>query len=480
MIVKKGLVHKILAPIGWAVLFLFIILTAIFSFYRLRGPIAEERAALVLIRKSYYPLMHGINAFPLLFYMRYDVPDNQLDAQMAIDIQKVRKRIAEATVNVSDDLNKTNTKFITRMINGHRRVFMLNIGVNLGGSHLPMLSEEEQDVLCSIDGKGCLAKVSANPGAVSAALAAHPVMNARAQALEHTDFYWNEFPADFRSPKNYAGIEPLLWLSAFALRYAQGDHVGALAATCRNIAAWRRMMHGSNSLSGVASIHMDEAIRLYADMLAALPADQPVPEDCALALQPVVAADMDRCAELARRYAMFESLSLLDDAKNLKANWIVRLYGSLVLDLRKTLAWTAQILAASCGEDANARLLADEYPRRQPVRSFLGFPFTKGLACIANLNGCLIVASETPLFNNFDADRLDHAAHLRLAATLLWLRDHPGGGSIEERFERRPAELRSPHHDSWFDAKDGILYVENFDKAPAIGKQFGLPVTDAH
>lgn len=475
---KKGLTRKLFGQIGLLIFVLFIALTACFTFYRLRGLTAEERIALATMNKDYRPPAHGVNAFPLLFYMRYDVPNDQLSAQMAIDIKKVSERLNKAIINTSDELNNQH-KSTTRIINGRQHFYIADPwGYMLGGSHLPALSEHEADVLCHVGDKGCLTKVAANRDAVSAALAAHPVIGARAQALEDTDFYWEEFPADFRSPSEHASDAPMLWLSAFALKYIQGDRTGALAATCRNIAAWRRITHGSNSLFGeiFASARMDGAIRLYADMLAGLPIGSAVPDDCALALQPVVATDVERCAVLARQYSIFESSDILGKEKILESSKTMRLYAGMLLDSRKTAAWTAQLLAASCGDGATALFLADERPSRQPVHSFLGIPFTKGLACIANIRGCGFIAGDTPIYEAYDSRILDQAAHLRLAATLLWLREHPGG-SVDARFEQRPAQLRSPHHHSWYDSRDGILYVENFDQTHARGKQFGLPVT---
>jgi hypothetical protein len=162
-----------------------------------------------------------------------------------------------------------------------------------------------------------------------------------------------------------------------------------------------------------------------------------------------------------------------------RARGIRRLYSQALLDPRQTLAWTAQVLASSCGSDAITRLLADERPHREPVHSLFGFPLTKGLACIANIRGCLFIALIAPVYKRYDADTLDFAAHLRLASTLLWLREHSSEGSIEERFERRPAELRSPNHASGFDAERGALYVQNLYQTPARGKQFELPIADA-
>jgi hypothetical protein len=456
MAIEKGRTRRLLVRSGWSVFVLLVVFVACFTFYRLRGLTTKERAAFVLMHQDYRP-KHGINAFPLLFYIGYDVPDDRFDEQMATDIKKLRQSLA------ADSLSS---------------IQFINIDV----PPLSTLSQEEITVLCSANGKGCLTQVSAHPDEVRTALTAHSTIIQRSQAFEHTDYYWDLFPADNRihsSIKEYNNIARAqrLLLNGYALAYVDGNRISALTATCRNIAAWRRMRHGSNSMLNIlnTSIFIDGAIRLYADMLKSLPSNEAVPVDCALALQPIITADVDRCAALARLSEISEVTSLHDRALDSKKSFAIHLLGNILINHHLNLVWTTQILAASCDANAVKHLLTDEYPHREPVRYFLGIPFTKGVACIANIAGCVLLSEETPLLVNFDEDTLDQAAHLRLAATLLWLREHPGG-SIEERFEQRPAQLRSPNHHSWYDAKNNMLYVENFNQTHRRDKQFGLPI----
>ncbi|MDR0479113.1 MAG: hypothetical protein LBH31_04795 [Burkholderiaceae bacterium] len=463
----KRLIRRVLGWIGWTVLILLILwvgLLAMVAYYQPNSFTAEQQTALRLMNSDYYwRPANGVNAFPLLWYMGYDVPNNWLDKQMAVDVGKVKRQLSEDMVSIN---NKPDAV------------------------PLPELSKEEMAVLCDTSGKGCLAKVTAHPDAVRTVLAAHPALLARAQIFEHTDFYWDEFPAYYRhsnkqskqlSKEFIININRAqdLWLSSFALQYVNGDHGGALAATCRHILAWRHMAYGSNSLFGstaLVSTGMDLAIGLYAEMLTDLPSDETVPDDCTVALQPVVAADVDRCAALAGDFALTKSMIHNSRAAGNNSTTASR---TNMIDLSQAEVWVAQILAASCGDHAVMRLLADEHPYRPSVRSFFGFPWTKGMACVFNIRGCKLIAVAIPYYDGYDSLVLDNAAHLRLAATLLWLREHPGG-SVSERFEHRPAELRSPHHKSGFDAKNNMLYVENFDQEPAgENKQFSLPVAAA-
>jgi hypothetical protein len=459
MPIKKRLGYKILIRIVWIIIILYTIFIASFVYYRLMHSTAKQQTALMLMRWN-YQRPAGINAFPLLWYMGYDIPNEWLNKQMAIDVDKVNRQLAEGLPSIE---NKPDAVL------------------------LPKLSEKEAAMLCDASGKGCLMKVSKNTETVQLILSEHPITLERERALELVDYYWNEFPAYNRYHLfngfiiNIDNAQKVL-LSSLALKYIQGDHIDALAATCRNIAAWRRIARGSNSLFGgtiLASVSIDSSIRLYADMLLDLPTDAAVPEDCTRALKPIISADVDRCVALAHEFSGIESMlpnghaiSSITNASQI--NFSKRLYSNIVMSPRLTQAWIAQIFAASCGDYAMKRLLADERPRRQSVLSFLGIPMTKGFACIANIRGCTLINQITLRHQNLDADILDYAAHLRLAATLLWLREHPGG-STEERFEHRPAELRSPNHNSGFNTDRNLLYVVNF-RPTRNNKQFELPV----
>lgn len=451
---EKGLARRMLGWFGWTslvLLILLILLAVTFAYYSQRGPTEAQQAALALLQKDYRPA-YSVNAFPLLFYMNHDVPEDRLDAQMAADVERVRKWLdkASASKKMSDEDHTDAPK-------------------------LAELSDKEQVALCAHHGKGCLAQMVARPEAARAVLAAHPIQVARARVFERADYFWNVFPANASSPTGFRDIRDgqRFWLSAFALKYVEGDRMGGLVAACRNLGAWRRMARGSNSLINrlMADGFRDGAIRLYADMLAGLPATGTVPEDCALALQPVATADADHCPALAGELATFGS-ALREVGTSL-----------FLLDPHKTMAWYAQSLSPACGSEATGHFLADELPHREELKSF---PFWSDLSvppgttwpeCMANAVGCVFfnVGADT---GKYDARLLDQAAHLRLAATLSWLREPSGEGSIAERFERRPAELRSPNHASGFDAERGVIYVEDFHQNCDQGRdqRFELPV----
>jgi len=225
---KKDPARRALVWAGWTVLALFIalvvLLAATFAYYRLRGPTEEQKAALALMRKDWRPAQ-GVNAFPVLFYLHHDVPAERLEAQLAADVKRVRKEHPEMAAPVTLDKDANAPAPPSPTLTTH-------------APPLPELTEAEKDTLCERSNQGCLAHVAAQTDAVRAVLAAHPVSVGRAQAFERADFLWNPGDINLHVPimGNYFDARQL-WLSAFALRYLEGDRLGALAATCRNLAA---------------------------------------------------------------------------------------------------------------------------------------------------------------------------------------------------------------------------------------------------
>ncbi|MEO5559474.1 MAG: hypothetical protein ABIO49_06655, partial [Dokdonella sp.] len=421
---------RVLRWIGVCLLALVVLIAVMFTAYRLRGPSSVQREAVTLLQKDYRPV-RGVNAFPLLWFMRYDVPEDQLDAHMAADVEVVRKRVAAGEIVASQEPGA------------------------------PPLGEppiNRADV-CEIRAPDCLAKVAAKPAAVRTLVASHPATLARAQLFARSDYYWNEFPADYRAIViAFPGDAQRLWLSSFALQFIDGDRTGALAAACSNLNGWRRMTRGTNSLIGgmLAISHGDGGIFLIADMLAGLRDGEAVPAECAVALQPIVAADVNRCAQMAGEFAVASTIIDQTIGANASKPWRSRAQDWLFFDESQSVAWRAEDFAAYCGEPAVARMLVDESARSEPLR-----PFTQRLECVSSLVGCFLADIAAPVYADYDARTLDFAAHLRLAATLLWLRDQPSG-SLSERFDERPQSLRSSKHVSGVDEARSTLYVENF------------------
>jgi hypothetical protein len=413
---------------GYALIGLLVLVVVLIVAYRLRGPTHAQLEALSVMQKDYAPKA-GRNAFPLLWYMKYDVPDDAVDARLAAEVAALAQRL-----RASD--NATVLK------------------------HEPdadKLAEASLDAKtpCS-RGFDCLAAVMADPESMRAKLASFPVMLGREKAFEETDYYRNPFPLVYRGFV-YAVPHPAggLWLTSFALKYVDGDHAGALRDVCRNIGTWRRLHRNSDSLIGsmTAIANADSGMHLFADMIAALPAEEPVPSECAAALGPIEAADLDRCSEMAGEFGFAGTVQQFYRSDPQRPRW-ERAADWLVFEPHQSEAWRAEQNARYCGDAAIARMQRDV-----PSQAGSWTPATHRLECFASFLGCVEADVVADVYDNYDERTLDFAAHLRLAATILWLRDGPATEAPGRRFDERPAALRSGARDSALNVHDGWVYV---------------------
>ena len=431
--------------VSYFVLAVIVTVSVVFAAYRIRGPSHAQREALALMQKDYRP-KEGTNAFPLLWYVEYDVPDAEIAPRFAREIAAFRAALDSDEVPIPYE------------------------------PHAAKLAEAKGDPsrLCELRAGGCLANVTADPAFMRATLATYPVMSARDKRLATADYYWNDFPVDSRAvPVAVPQLAQRVWLSEYALEYADGHRSAALADTCGNLDAWRRMHRGTNSLVGsmTAIAFAQGATHLFADMLAALPAGEPVPDACTHALRPIEAADVDRCAEMAGEFAFsrrtFEFTTAPGDRSG---SWRERLGWWITLAVPQWEGWIAEQEAYFC-EDPPVSLLADEPRPASQVRVI------ERLECISSLNGCLL-ADIAPAYADYDTRTLDYAAHLRLAASLLWLRETTSAKPLAQRFAERPNALRSGTRNSGYDATARMLFVDNL----WTGREgrFTLPVADAN
>ncbi|HEX5122387.1 MAG TPA: hypothetical protein VFV97_04000 [Rhodanobacteraceae bacterium] len=410
--------------LGYALLGLLVLFVALIAAYRLRGPTRTQREALSMMQRDYAPKA-GRNAFPLLWYMQYDVPDDAVDARLAGEIAALAQQLDSSDgakmLKHEPDANK--------------------------------LAEASLDTKTRCGrGMDCLAGVRADPEAMRAKLASFPVMLGREKAFEETDYYRNPFPLDYRAFV-YAVPHPAegLWLASFALKYVDGDHAGALRDVCRNIGTWRRLHRNSDSLIGsmTAIANADSGMRLFADMTAALPQQEPVPSECAAALGPVEAADLDRCSEMTGEFGFAGSIQRFYRSDP-ERPWWERAADWLVFEPHQSEAWRAEQNARYCGAAALARMQRDV-----PSQAGSWTPVTHRVECVASFLGCIEADVVADAYRNYDERTLDFAAHLRLAATVLWLRENG------RRFDDRPLELRSGARDSAINVREGWIYVAN-------------------
>src|SRR5690349_1066176 len=75
--------------VSYFVLAVIVTVSVVFAAYRIRGPSHAQREALALMQKDYRP-KEGTNAFPLLWYVEYDVPDAEIAPRFAGEITAFR------------------------------------------------------------------------------------------------------------------------------------------------------------------------------------------------------------------------------------------------------------------------------------------------------------------------------------------------------------------------------------------------------
>lgn len=441
--------RRMLRWVGRSILLLVLVVAALFGWYRVRGPSADQRAVLALLEQERRPA-GGRNAFPALWFLQYDVPESELEARMAADVAEVHKRLAAGGETIQFEP---------------------------AAERLPLPGADDT-ALCNGRTRDCLKTVGADPAATRAALDKHARVLEHARAIGHYDHVWAQFPADYRAPMAaYAPVAQNLWLSSLALEFVDGRHGTALAGACANAGTWRRLRGGTNSLVNdmTSIVFGDRAMRLFAEMLAALPPDEPVPPVCGEAFRPVAAADVDRCTEFAQEIA--NTRSSMRAAVAAQRTVSDRAIGWLTFDAQQTAALKAEQFAAYCGDAAVRRSLAD----RAIDAAAIPRPFSSWRPeCVANVTGCVLSEMTGSAYVKYDERVLDYAAHLRLAATLLWLRqpraDH---AQLRTRFDQRPAELRSAGHISGIDLDQDVLFVENLDPRREQRFELRLPAAPA-
>ena len=447
----KGL-WKAIKWLPWVVAVTVTLFLLNLAYFRMRGPNKAQDAALAKIAELNARPALGDNAFALLWLMPYDVADDQIEAIAADAVRRAQARIASG-------------KDLTRLIPTDWPL-------------LPKPSNTDPG-LCERRDSGCLARVRENPEVTRELLARYPRNLQRAHNLESKSSFRNEIPITLVSPLPISASDSAqrLRLSELALAWQDGQRAEAMAGTCRNIDSWRQLRHGSNSLvvSMIAVVYIDGATRLFGDMLAELPRDEPLPANCAAAFAPIVADDVSLCTEIAGEFLLSEDAygkiegTSGDKPDTFGKRVVFDGFIPLLFNKRQALAWRAQeISEANCSDEVVQQALLDKLIERQPASPPL-------LESAANMIGRILHNIGAPAFEKYSARLLDSAAHLRLAATLIWLREtRDDARPIATRFAERAAQLRSGERATGV-AEDGrFIWVDNLDQQH--GARFSLPL----
>ncbi|WP_101925813.1 MULTISPECIES: hypothetical protein [Luteimonas] len=416
-----------LKRLGVGLLIVVLVLAALWTWSRLRGPTPEQRAALALLETP--NAFEGRNAFDAIWVLPYDVPDAEIAAVADADMQA----LTEAAQIRDEPLSFTTV-----------------------AARYPDLDPAQRTVTpCGADGAKCLSQVYAALDEYASLVGDNARLIERVEALASYDHHRSRLPPDHRAP--FPPFTLLSWpITAHAVRFAQGDRAGAIEATCRGITTWRRIGVRSDTLI-VRMLGIWLATEGYgallARMVAELPRDIPLPSSCEAALAAPVAADASICPAMRGEFAW--SMGATEAIPEMRRHtW----WSWLVLDRDGFRAFMAEQMITPCIDQGIP--LQIDYRRVFPANSV---PLWRRFECIANSAGCIVGDISGPGFGSYVWRAQDQNARLQLLATLAWLREQPDDGTLAERLARRPAAMRSPARDITVTADGRSLEIAQYD-----------------
>jgi hypothetical protein len=426
---RLAIAMGVLVPLGAAVFFVGM---------RFVGPGPELDEAMRVMRAP-TPPVHGNDASDALWLLDYDVPDEQVAAVAAA----------------------------TRRFAGQRDGARPMRDPRLQFPRFAAAPEPGPDQgVCDAGKPGCLdfvmdnralvaAELDRNRRAVDASLAIAAYDGVRLGVPMHLD---TELP----SP----GSQRRRVLASFAYRFASGERLLAVQAVCRDIGGWRRLGGNSDSLVlsmvGVGFVSQD--LMLLTDMMAQMPKDTELPDDCTVALQDSEDYEFDLCpamrSENSSTADVHEAVLAKPAGDPSPSAWAV--------DWRNFEALRAGELARYCQPELVAQLRHDHRIILPPA------PTCSRWRRMADPAGCLYADISSGSYEKYLDRRADQAQMLALARTVVWLRiaaENPD--EVPAVLAKRPASLgllRQPEYDAGHDR----ISIDLHDTTRPTGKRFEL------
>lgn len=405
-------------------------------------PFPEEDArALALIEAPH--TLAGRNGFAALWSLNHDIPIAEAERLLAAEVVRFEGRPAWP--------GEGGVPEYASVLDGY-----------------PSLDADGKDpALCTVRAGDCLRHVRAQRGALDAVMASRTTLASRVAGLDVYDHFRNPFPSRLDTP--FPPYQPLISdLTTHAHAFARGDREAGLRGVCRSGSIARKLVASGDNLIGsvVGTALMDGAARLFVEMLAELPADQPLPLECRTVFDADGALAAGICPAMRGegRFMLggFRPLDALQPG-------VQRVVGGVFLDEQRTRALAARRFAWFCGQEAAALIGADvPLASRAPLSG--GWSF----ACVSNVTGCVLDNIAAPPLAGY-AERLqDTEARLRVVTAWRALRA-PGNDArpLAERLEAWQARHPEVRRIRVSAGGDG-LEIDLFDDRQ--GRVFALPL----
>lgn len=429
--------RRLLKCLAWLFLFIVLALSAIFAWGRLRPPTAAQASALAELHQEPSP-PSGRNAFPLLWFVDFDIPDDQLASAYAKSLQELQAWEAKQR---GPDAAATE---------------LMPKATSLFPALAPMTAPDRA-LLCKWSEPDCLRKVRDHADGIRAVLAKHQTRLQRDQALSGYGYEWNDMLLDNPLTMPYAiptyGASQGLWESASALDFIDGHQAKALTSICTAMTTMRRMHAHGNTLidTFIFGARMQSTIDLTMQMVSELPLDQPLPDTCTAAFAPVRDEDVDLCQAQRTEFAIFKS-ELFQSQPRWYDRWSFSITGTQRL-------WASSD-GAACKPETRAQLLADQ------TFIFKGLLSDSDIFdLVSNFSGSILTKIAQPAYMEYLNRQQDIAASLRAGATVLWLRQTHGQSlPLNQRLAQRPAWMQV--------ASDRELSVSHDGRSLSMGWHF--------
>jgi hypothetical protein len=211
---------------------------------------------------------------------------------------------------------------------------------------------------------------------------------------------------------------------------------------------------------------------LFAEMLAQVPRDYPLPASCNDAFAPLTDDELSMCRAMRGEFRFMQAAlrEARRDGIDGDEGPLMRIVQGLYFDIETTEADRAEDLAWYCGDEARTSM-RDDIPAQSPAPQKDLFRFQ----CIANAAGCILAQIAAPSFDSYPRKIQDANAKLRLLALLVRLRAETADTRpFAERLRAHAGEVGSAQRRTGVDAGGRELQLRMFDTNK--GETWSIPL----